>query len=142
VARHGAGKRAPRGRIGRAHGILVIPCSHTGVWADVRRKTPTGFWAKRQVFDLLPQRLAGRKKVSPAARCGDGRLVRGLASKRRPRVATRSKKGDALDPHGVPTVRRRRGSARVTRTPALCSPSACVGTCTDRSRKGSSLGKK
>jgi hypothetical protein len=62
VARHGEGKRAPRGRIGRAHGILVIPCSHTGVWADMRRKTPTGFWAKRQVFDVLPPKARRSEK--------------------------------------------------------------------------------
>jgi hypothetical protein len=54
----------------------VIPRGHTGVWVGVQRKNPSGFWAKRQVFDVLPQRLAGRKRVSPAARCGEGRLVR------------------------------------------------------------------
>jgi hypothetical protein len=55
---------------------LVIPRGHTGVWVGVKRKNPSGFWVKRQVFDVLPQRLAGRKRVSPAARCGEGRLVR------------------------------------------------------------------
>jgi hypothetical protein len=54
----------------------VIPRGHTGMWVGVQRKNPSGFWAKRQVFDVLPQRLAGRKRVSPAARCGEGRLVR------------------------------------------------------------------
>jgi hypothetical protein len=37
----------------------VIPCGHTGEWAGVRRKSPTGFWVKRQVFYVLPQRDGG-----------------------------------------------------------------------------------
>jgi hypothetical protein len=35
--------------------ILVIPCGHTGVWPGVRRRSPAGFKAKRQVFDVVPQ---------------------------------------------------------------------------------------
>jgi hypothetical protein len=62
---HVAGRtRSGRIRCGSARSgqACAKGCGHTGVWAGVRRKNPTGFWAKRQVFDVLPQRLAGRKR--------------------------------------------------------------------------------
>jgi hypothetical protein len=43
VARRGAGKRAPKGRIGRVHGILEIPCGHTDVWLVREGKALLGF---------------------------------------------------------------------------------------------------
>jgi hypothetical protein len=60
VARRGAGKRAPKGQIVQAHGILVIPCGHTGMWAGMRKKNPTESWVRRQVFDAMPQMDGGR----------------------------------------------------------------------------------
>jgi hypothetical protein len=94
--------------------------------AGVRRFTPT---ARRP------------EKVSPAARCGDSRLERNMASTRRPRAATGSKKGGALEPQGAPYGEAAARLARAARTPALRSPSAHVGTCMTVSHKGSGLEK-
>jgi hypothetical protein len=71
------------------------------------KENPTGFWVRRQVFDAFAPKGRRSIKGSPAVRCGDGRLARDMASKRRPRAATGSKKGGALDPQGAPTARRR-----------------------------------